>query len=288
MIAALGPARLLALATLCLTLSASPVRAAGEPGTASGSFQHSFFDNRNASFRHAVAIRTTMVEDGETAPVVRILLSDNPVSVDELKGSPRFPRFMDAVQKGQLEGAIIDYVPGKADGTRIATLTTDPEGQMSGYQSHSETSDGPFAWQQIAIDGDVISGAMKKGEYDFRFAARIVDDPVTEQVRGAAAAAHPLSGVWSQNVNAILGGNADLAKTYLSKRAAADPARQEPGYWPQLIKSYQANRTTMLKAAKFTLIVVRGARATAVSVPAPGVTMMAEFVLEDGVWKVEG
>lgn len=277
------------LAIIVQAIHASPVQAAaGEPGTASGSFRHAFFQPRDATFRHAVAMRTILVEDGETVPTIKIVLSDKPMAVSDLKGARTFPNFVDLPPPTRPEAIIIDYVPGKTDGTRIASLTADPEGIMTGYESHFQTSEGPFAWQRISIEGDLISGAMKKGEYDFQFTARIVDDPVTEQLKGPQALAHPIGAVWTQNVNAILAGDADLAKTYLSRRASADPGRNTAGYWPEVIKSYRANRATMLKATKFNLIVVRGDRATGVSTPAPGARMTAYFIREDGVWKIDG
>lgn len=280
----------LALSTVVIGAFAGPpaLAEAVDPGTASGTYQHAFFKERDAMVRHAVAMRTVMVEDGETSPVFKIVLSDNPVSVSELKGARSLPPFVDLPPSGRPEAILIDYMPAKPDGTRIATLTEDKEGAMSGYEYHSQTSEGPFAWQRIAIEGDTITGAMKKGEYDFQFAAQIVDDPVTEQLKGAQALAHPISALWTQNINAILAGNASLAKSYLSRRASADPGRNAAGYWPEVIKSYRANRPTMLKTAKFDKIVVRGDRATGISTPAPGVRMTAYFSFEDGVWKIDG
>jgi hypothetical protein len=279
-----------ALLTLIIgAFASSPVLAEGvEPGTASGRYQHAFFKERDAMVRHAVAMRTVMIEDGETAPIIRIVLSDTPISASELKGARSLPHFVDLPQSGRPEAILIDYRPTKPDGTRIATLTADPEGVMSGYEFHSQTSEGPFAWQRIAIEGDIISGAMSKGEYDFSFAAPIIDDPVTEQLRGAQALAHPLSAIWTQSINAILAGDASLAKSYLSQRALADPGRNASEYWSEVTKSYRANRATMLKAAKFNLIVVRGDRATGISTPAPGARMTAYFSRENGVWKIDG
>jgi hypothetical protein len=279
---------------LCLALVFATIvvpsahAAADAPGTASGSYRHAVFKQRDATVRHAVAVRSILAEEGQTTPMIRIVLSDTPVPVSDLKGARTFPPFVDLPQSARPEAIIIDYAPGKPDGTRIATLTADPEAILSGYEFHSQTSEGPFVWERIAVAGDVIAGAMTQGEYDFRFAAQIIDDPVTGQLRGAQAQAHPISAVWAQSVNAILAGDATLAKSFLSQRASADQGRNTPDYWPELIKSYRANRATMLKATKFGLIIVRGDRATAVSTPAPGARMTAYFSFENGVWTIDG
>lgn len=263
---------LLAAAIMTMPLTAQ----ASEAGVASG---HYADDDQDFAFTHAVVLRqddAEKVRDG--GPGLRVLLSDIEVGVDAIEGGV-FPPVHALAKAGRLHGLLLDFDPANPTIVKVVVLANRADG--FGLATISlEKSDG--LWSKLEIkDGRVVAALKPEAKMSFSFAAPILEDPIREELRGAAARRHPLIAMLQRRAEAFRRGDLAAATTDHSKRQADEMASVPSAQLVALLR--QQAPMLLADIGRIDRLIVRGNIATAMQPDGSAYS----FVREDGAWKID-
>jgi len=266
--------RTLILACL-LALAPAPLMAQQTSGTYAE-------DGVSIQLSHGVALRK---DDSEgilfDEAGIWVLLSNAEVAPSALAGG-LFPPAYDLVKQGKLQGLLFVIKPGDHTDLSISVLAARDHDQGS-FRTLS-LSKTPALWDKLVVGANRISGTLISGETRFSFDLPIAENPITADLRGAAAQASPQLTVLMSNARAWIAGDFDAVKATVSRRKQAEIGGYTIAQRTQLAAQAGPDMKALLAAkSKLDRVVVRGDTAS-IKTPDGGAY---DFTREDGVWKVD-
>lgn len=267
--------RLLILAAL-LALSPAPLMA---QSTATGTYAE---DGVTISLSHGVALRK---DDSEgilfDEAGIWVLLSNSATEPSALAGG-LFPPAYDMAKHGKLEGVLFVIRPGHLTDLSVSVLAARDSSQGS-FRSLT-LSKTPALWDKLVVGPTRISGTLVSGDTNFSFDLPIAENPITADLRGAAAQASPQLAVLMANARAWIAGDLNAVKATITRRKQAEIDGYRAAEGGQLPAQAVADMKALLAAMpKLDRVVVRGDTAS-IKTPDGGAY---DFTREDGVWKVD-
>ncbi len=246
-------------------------------GGASGRYVR---DKVRIEVSHATALMQDNAEGLlDHGPQMRVLLSDRDVPIDTLYGII-FPPVRAMARHGDLRGLLLEFDPADRNALRI-TILAKPDDPTEFAPSLS-LSDSNGLWRRLTVDSTHVEGDFQSSDnpdFAFSFSAPISTDPVTADLKGAAALSSEQVRVLTARARALTRGDLAAALALTSRQAAADLQ----GIQPAELKQVSASMGELIKAfGAVTRVVVRKKSAVAIM---PGGDA-ASLVLEDGGWKV--
>lgn len=259
-----------------LALLATPTLCLAEQGTASGSFAAT--ESHGIEFHYAAALRKDDPEhalDDEAG--IWVLLSDKPVDPMAMSGGI-FPQVLDQARAGAFEGVLF-VVNAATRGelhARVLSRSRHPESQFE-----SLTLSGDGLWKSLSQAPQAISGALDRDDLHFTFATPITEDPVKQDIEGAAALATLPAAAVIRNANAWLAGDLAGIEASTSRRRWAELAAMPAAARSQVVAEAHGN-ADLAKAGQVSRVTIRARTATVKT--AAG---FQDLVLEAGAWKVD-
>ena len=210
-----------------------------------------------------------------------ILLSNAEAGPSSLAGG-LFPPVYGMVKQGKLQGLLFVIKPGDHNALSISVLATqDREPGSFRTLSLSKT---PALWDKLVVGPHRISGTLVSDETHFSFDLPIAENPITADLRGAAAQASPQLGLLMANARAWISGDFDAVKATVSHRRQAEINGYTATQRTQLAAIAGPDMKALLAAKpKLDRVVVRGDTA---SIKTPDGAAF-DFTREDGVWKLD-
>jgi hypothetical protein len=249
---------------------------AGGPGAVGGHYQR---DGRPMIFSHAVALRQDDIE-GQllSGPGIWVLLSDRAVPVEALEGG-EFPPVDEMAKAGQVRGLLVQFDPADRTKAHITILDTDPA-DPDASPATLTVSDSEGLWTRLEEAGGHVSGDFTERDgMAFSFDTPILENPVTQDLKGPAARASPFAALIEVQAKAFAAGDMPAALALLSASSRAHFGTVTPAL-AAMLKGQAA--TTLAAAHGLTRVVIRGNTATAL---APDGAAYG-FVREEGAWKM--
>lgn len=264
---------------LAALLVLSPAPLAAQTGTASGIYQE---DGVKIPLGHAVALRK---DDSEgilfDQAGIWVLLSNVEVDPMVLAGD-LFPPAYDLAKQGKLEGLLFVVKPGNKTDLSISVFATQDRNQGS-FRTLSLSST-PSLWDRLTVGPNRISGTLVSGDTKFSFDVPIAENPITEDLHGAAARSSPQYAALMANAKAWLAGDFTALKATVTRRRQAEIDGYPAAVRPQLVAQARPDMQALLRAAPtLDRVVVRGATASIKTADGSAYS----FAREDGTWKVD-
>jgi hypothetical protein len=264
------------LGAILLVLSVPLPAQAGEPDAVGGHYQRG---SRPMVFSHAVALRQDDVEKQLLGgPGLWVLLSDRAVPVEALEGG-EFPPVDDMAKAGHVRGLLVQFDPADRTKALVTVLDTDPADPDASLATVT-ISDSEGLWTRLEVAGGrVVGNFTERDGMAFSFDTPIVENPVTQDLKGPAARSSPFAALIEAQGNAFAKGDMPAVLALLSA-----PSRARFGtVSPPLLAMLKAQAPATLAAARgLTRVVVRGTTATAL---APDGSAYG-FIREEGGWKI--
>jgi hypothetical protein len=245
-------------------------------GAASGRYAH---DNVRIEVSHAIALMQDNTEGLlDHGPQMRVLLSDRDAPIQALYGIA-FPPVRAMARQGGLRGLLLEFDPADRTSLRITVLAKPDDPTEFAPSLSLSNSNG--LWRRLTVDAAHVEGEFQSGDdpgLAFSFSAPVSTDPVTADLKGAAALSSEQVRVLNARAQAL--GRGDLpAALALTSHQAADQLKAIP---PAQLKQASASMPELIKALKgVKRVVVR--KASAVAMMPDGAFM--SLVFEDGGWK---
>jgi hypothetical protein len=258
-------------------------------GTASGAYVEKklFSDDPGPDiklqvpFVYAVALRKDDVEGalGDDAGIW-VLLSDKPVDAMALAGG-EFPPARRIARAGAFRGVLFTLRPD-ADRTRLVLTVLADNPANPGMFPTLTLQDSNGLWSALNMTADRISGSFDDHDATrFSFDTQITENPVTQELRGAAALASPMAQAVIAMAQAQEAGDFLALKALRSQATREDIDKLDPDERQALSKQARADHQ-VAQASRIKRVTVRGKTAR---VQADGGTF--DLVLEDGQWKID-
>ena len=269
---------------LGLLLLFAPTLGLAQSGSASGLIaDQSASDDKSSGAHpikllHAAALRKDDVEhELEEDAGIWVLLSDNPVDPLSMSGGI-FPQAGDLAKSGAFEGILFIINPAARSELHIRVLSNKrhPEGQFE-----SITLSGSDLWKGLSQDAHRVKGTLERDGVEFSFDAPITEDPVQQDVSGAAALATPVALTVIRNANAWAAGDMAAIKATTSARRWAELAAMPDNSRSQVLaEARKSGSLTKMKAVSRVTIRTRTASAKTPD-------GFLDLVLENGGWKLD-
>ena len=269
---------------LGLALLCAPLPCLAQSGTASGLLADQPAGDDKAAASHPIRLAYAAVlrkDDIEHAlddeAGIWVLLSDRPVDPLALSGGI-FPQVTDLARSGAFEGLLFVVNPAARGELHIQVLSKQrhPDGQFE-----TITLSGTELWTSLVQDAHRIKGALDRDGVVFRFDAPITEDPVLQDVAGAAALASPVAQAVIRNANAWTAGDMVAIQATTSARRWAELASMPANVRSQVMGEARKNGD-LVKMKAISRVTIRARTATAKT---PGGFL--DLILEGGAWKLD-
>ncbi len=256
-------------------------------GTASGAYVEKklFADDPGpdiklqVAFTYAVALRKDDVALGDDAGIW-VLLSDKPVDAMALAGG-EFPPARRMARAGAFRGVLFTLRPD-ADRTRLVLTVLADNPAAPGMFATKTLEDSNGLWSALSVTANRVSGSFDDHDATrFGFDTQITENPVTQDLRGAAALASAMAQAVIAMARAQEAGDFAALRTLRSQATWEQIDKMDPDERQALSRQARADHQ-VAQASRIKRVTVRGKTA---SVQAEGGTF--DLVLEDGQWKID-
>lgn len=263
------------LFTLALVLWAASAQAI-DRGIASGGYSG---DEVEIAFTHSVALRRDdldrAIDEGRS---MRVLLSDVELPAAVLHGGA-FPPVRAMARAGEVRGLLLEFDPADRNNMLVTVLAKPAEDGMS--LTTITLSDTTGLWKRLEVAPTRILGDLDRdGSMKLSFSAPVFIDPVTADLKGAAAQAGLYARVLIDRAKALGRGDMVAAAKLTSRQTSAQLAKVPPEY----LAAIRAEVPAMLRDyARISRVIVRSDNAAVILPNGDRIGL----IMEDGVWKAE-
>lgn len=209
---------------------------------------------------------------------MRVLLTDVELPPTVLHGGA-FPPVRAMARAGEVRGLLLEFDPADRNNMLVTVLAKPTEEGMS--LATITLSDTTGLWKRLEVAPTRILGDLDRdGSMKLSFSAPVFTDPITADLKGAAAQTSLYARVLVDRAKALGQGDMAAAAKLTSRQTSAQLAKVPSEYLPAI----RAEVPAMLKDyARISRVIVRSDNAAAILPNGDRIGL----IMEDGIWKAE-